>query len=438
MSVFGVPCLDQGEIDAARRRHPRFRGEVPPEAQFWSREDLEEFLQSQGEKRPNEAVSTSIQSCPLLSKLRLTLAENHVRKAAAEYLSYCRHRLQRANLCSLPEAMSCTPVRRAREAPARLKEPVTIVPKRDQVLRAEAWTLDFLKASFGNVLWQCQSRPPAFQDDPEDASMVEACIWDYADYMDVISNMDPECLEDNSLAYPRVHIDGWCPFVSFARKAFEEAWKELNPPGVKDLTPRWCELYAGIVNEGDWLQYLAQFYRIDIGAIGSYTRLHTENHGAHVWFTQIEGQRLFFLFPPEDAAKLYERRGGYIDPVEGFFMQHATTVSPVDPFYPSLKKHPRFGEAHAHVALLGEGKTLVVPAGWWWCSVVLEPSVTLRHNFWGMENRVRIWEEWWAPFEQQTPAEREELRPLFSELREELMQDDGTTTDKYVVVDDHH
>jgi len=90
------------------------------------------------------------------------------------------------------------------------------------------------------------------------------------------------------------------------------------------------------------------------------SRLHAENHGAHAWFTQIEGQRLFFLFSPEQASKLYEERGGYVDPVEGFMMPYTTTASPIDPFFPSPKKHPRFCEAAAHVALIGEGKTLVV------------------------------------------------------------------------------
>mmetsp|Transcript_23745 Transcript_23745/g.64613 ORF Transcript_23745/g.64613 Transcript_23745/m.64613 type:complete len:438 (-) Transcript_23745:106-1419(-) len=435
MSAVGLPFLDREEINDIRKQFPDFIGEVPQEARFWTREDLEEFFQSRGKKRPTEACSTLIQSCPLLSRLRLQLAENKVSKALPEYTSYCRHLLQQSHFCNLPSAASCEPVQRVREAPYPLKEPVTIVPRRDKVAKAEDWSLEFWSTNCSDVPWRCQSRAPAFGNDKADPFAMEATIGEYVEYMQVVTNMDGECNEENSLAYPRVHIDGWCPFSTFAFELFEGSWKELSPPGVRDLTPRWCEMYAGILDIGDWKQYLSQFYRIDIGAVGSYTRLHCEKHGAHAWLTQIEGQRLFFLFPPGDAAKLYEEKGGYLELVEGMMMDYATSASPVDPFFPNQKKHSRFAETKARAALLGQGKTLVVPAGWWWCAVVTEPSVTLRHSFWGLENRARIVEEWWAPIEGRSHEEREELRPLFSELREELMQDDGTSTDRYVVIE---
>jgi len=435
MSAVGLPFLERAEIEDIKGHFPDFRGKVPKEARYWTREDLEEFFQSKGEKRPNEACSSLIQSCPLLSRLRLQLAENKVSKALPEYLSYCRHLAQQNHFCQLPAAGSCEPVQRVREAPYPLKEPVTIVPRRDKAVKAEDWSLEFWRMNCSDVPWRCQSRAPAFEGDKADPFALDATVGEYVEYMQVVTNMDGECSEDNSLAYPRVHIDGWCPFATFAFELFEGTWKELNPPGVKDLTPRWCEMYASILDVGDWKQFLAQFYRLDIGAIGSFTRLHCEKHGAHLWLTQIEGQRLFFLFPPGDAAKLHEEKGGYIELVEGLMMDYATAVSPVDPFFPSQKKHTRFSGVSARVALLGQGKTLVVPAGWWWCAVVIEPSVTLRHSFWGMENRSRIVEEWWAPVQSRSSGEREELRPLFSELREELAQDDGVSKDRYVVIE---
>mmetsp|Transcript_47101 Transcript_47101/g.108863 ORF Transcript_47101/g.108863 Transcript_47101/m.108863 type:complete len:439 (+) Transcript_47101:88-1404(+) len=434
-ALLGAQFLEQNEIDDLRQQFPRFCGEVPKEARFWTRTDLEEFFRSEGRKRPDEVCSSAIQSCPLLSRLRLQLAESKVKKAIPEYASYCKHLRQQSHFCQLPAAGSSSVVQRVREAPAQLTEPVTIVPRRDRVVKAEEWTLEFWRLNCNDVRWKCQSRPPAFEHDAADAFMLEATIGEYVEYMEVISNMDGECSEDKSLAYPRVHIDGWCPFATFAFELFEGAWKELNPPGVRDLTPRWCEMYAATLDLGDWKQFLAQFYRIDIGVVGSFTRLHCEKHGAHQWFTQIGGQRLFFLFPPQDATKLYEEKGGYVEIVEEMFMDYTTMTSPVDPFSPSQKKHPRFSLTTVKAALLGEGKTLVVPAGWWWCSVVTEPSVTLRHIFWDMDNRSRIVEEWWAPIERRSGDEREQLRPLFTELREELLQDDGTSSDKYVVIE---
>lgn len=44
---------------------------------------------------------------------------------------------------------------------------------------------------------------------------------------------------DNAVAYPRVAMDGWTPFVGSARAVFESCWRELLPSGVRDLTTRW-------------------------------------------------------------------------------------------------------------------------------------------------------------------------------------------------------
>jgi len=37
--------------------------------------------------------------------------------------------------------------------------------------------------------------------------------------------------------------------------------------------------------------------------------------------------------------------------------------------------------------VLAPKETLIIPAGWWRCSVALEPSVTLSHAFWNMDNK---------------------------------------------------
>jgi len=54
---------------------------------------------------------------------------------------------------------------------------------------------------------------------------------------------------------------------------------------------------------------------------------------------------------------------------------------------PSAKRHPGFADARAQMVILYMGHTLLVPAGWSWYSVALEPSVTLYHPFWNLENR---------------------------------------------------
>lgn len=434
MSVFGLG-LEDGEIEALRQRYPGFRGEVPPEAHFWSRSEVETFFSSNGLQRPHRTNDASAQTCSLLSRLRVQLADRRIEKVTDEYLSYCRHRKQRTHFCSLPSLKTCTPVTRVREAPQKLQAPVTVVPRRDRDTPAQEWNLQFWAGACPDEVWTCRTRWPAFEADElgVDSFTMEACIAEYAEYMQVIEDMDPECSEEDSLAYPRVQIEGWCPFSTIALQNFEECWKGLSPPGVNDLTPRWCELYASIFDDADWLQHLARFYQLSIGATGTVSRLHVENNGAHVWFTQIEGQKLFFLFPPHEGRKLYEERGGYIDVPEGY----ANLVSPVDLFFPSEKTHPEACEATAQVALVGEGKTLIVPAGWWWCSIATEPSVTLRHPFWGMENRTRFVDELWAPYEGKdvSPDRREQNRGRFTELRDLISSDTGRDVEDYVVIE---
>jgi hypothetical protein len=46
--------------------------------------------------------------------------------------------------------------------------------------------------------------------------------------------------------------------------------------------------------------------RLSLGAPGCISRLHVTNNGAHTWYTQIEGRRLFFLFAPQQTGNLNE------------------------------------------------------------------------------------------------------------------------------------
>ena len=49
-----------------------------------------------------------------------------------------------------------------------------------------------------------------------------------------------------------------------------------------------------------------QLPRLSLGAPGCISRLHVTNNGAHTWYTQIEGRRLFFLFAPQETSNLAE------------------------------------------------------------------------------------------------------------------------------------
>lgn len=40
-------------------------------------------------------------------------------------------------------------------------------------------------------------------------------------------------------------MDGWCPFINAqGRRLLEKHWRELTPPGVKDLSFKWIKMFT--------------------------------------------------------------------------------------------------------------------------------------------------------------------------------------------------
>lgn len=418
MNVLGIP-LEESDVEAIQKQYPDFDGTVPPEAWYWTEAELEAFFSSRGKVRPREVAETSspAQTCALLSKARLLLAQLRVVAPSSEYLAYCRHVRERRNPCKLPDLATCGPVRRLKVCPESLQVPCTLT--RGNEPKELRWGLDFLAQTFWGHTAVARTRTPAFERDAGvDAVALETTIWNYVEYARLLNKADPGCLEENALCFPRVQIEGWSPFADgLGRSAFDELWRELSPPGVPDLTARWAELIAS--DGEDWVATLSRFYEFSISAPGAVTRLHAENSGAHTWFTQVEGQRIFFVFSPQEAAKLGEERGSFVDTPGGY----AARVSVADVFFAggTREKQPTaLREVNGHVAFLNVGDTLVLPAGWWYTAIATEPSVTLRHRFWSMDNRLQIIEELWAPYnrDEVSMEVREEHRERFRELRE--------------------
>lgn len=65
--------------------------------------------------------------------------------------------------------------------------------------------MDFWKAQSQNLWWTCRARSPAHEHDrrASDTVDVEGSPGEYVDYVKVLQEKDPTCLEENAVAYPR-------------------------------------------------------------------------------------------------------------------------------------------------------------------------------------------------------------------------------------------
>jgi len=261
-----------------------------------------------------------------------------------------------------------------------LQSPVILARRKEW--RPPLWNLDFWDRHHGDFSGRCSAQSSPFEHDNEPMSgIVNSTVKEFIKYARILQRMDPRCTEESSLSYYRMSMSNLCPFASVARKLWKDNWKNLKPPGVCDLTPQCVE---GFLSEAEGVDpttpVLERFYDISFASTGVVNRLRCENHNAHAWFIQLEGWRVFYLFSPEETHRLYPEFGNCITPA------HTSTASPVDVFEPSMAQHPLFSEAKAQVAVLHTGDTLVVPCGWWHFSVVLAPSVTLRHRYYSHDN----------------------------------------------------
>jgi len=423
MSLLGAP-LEQDEIDSIRSKFPDFAGEVPDEAKFWSESDLELFFNSNGQLRPRETSKMSMPSCALLTRLRQKIAEMKAYDGTTEYRSWCKSLAEKAGNLPRPAVAECMDVRRSTTAPSTLKKPVVLEHPGDK--KVSHWTMDFWKKECPKGWWSFRSRSPAFEHDTKEADklVVEGFVSEYVDYARIIQKMDPQCQIEDSIAYPRVSFESWCPFAQDSRSLFETCWKELQVPGLQDLTLRWVKLFTSAFNM-DWLEYFGRYFRINMAATGSISRLRCENHGAHIWFMQIEGKTAFFLFSPQEAKKgLYPESGEELKCPEGY----TASASSVDIFHPNAKRHSNFAETKAEVVVLAPKETLIIPAGWWRCSVALEPSVTLSHAFWNMDNKRFIVNDFREQFNyDKMPPELTAIAArTFQDIHANIMDDDDS------------
>lgn len=122
--------------------------------------------------------------------------------------------------------------------------------------------------------------------------------------------------------------------------------------------------------------------KVFVGPAGTTTRLHFDAHSSHAWLAQVQGRKLFVLFPPNTQG---------LRPLPG----EQTTQSPIDPL--DVAARGVGGEGGAGVglpagmrfAVLKRGETLLVPDGWWHYAASVEQTVTVMRNFYEATTNVR-------------------------------------------------
>ena len=70
-------------------------------------------------------------------------------------------------------------------------------------------TTDFWKAQSQDLWWKCRARSPAYEHDrrASDIVDVEGSPGEYVDYVKLLQEKDPACLEENTVAYPRLLLE---------------------------------------------------------------------------------------------------------------------------------------------------------------------------------------------------------------------------------------
>jgi chloride channel 7 len=131
--------------------------------------------------------------------------------------------------------------------------------------------------------------------------------------------------------------------------------------------------------EGDMASYATQKVRqlckLFVGCRGAVTRIHTDNHRAHAWLTNLHGYKLYVLCAPEECERvLPPGEGG-----EGYLPR-------LDPLDLEQRALPQHSGVKLHATILRPGETIVVPEGWWHYAASLTPTITLMCNFWDAAN----------------------------------------------------
>ena len=232
-----------------------------------------------------------------------------------------------------------------------------------------------LARRFPDAAVTCNDRAPARRSDGllgRPQVSLSATLSTYASYL-TSSAAAPQA--------PPLYLNGWRAIQSHPRLA-----SEMSAPyfmeGVDHtdaiLTQLDLQLFKKAASGGGggaggaaggatwWRGISAALWKLFIGPAGTVTRLHVDAADAHGWLAQVEGHKLFILYPPSCTEALR--------PMEE---EKETMQSELDP----LDEAAAAAGVSCYAALLKPGEAILVPRGWWHFALALTPSTTAQANF---------------------------------------------------------
>lgn len=102
--------------------------------------------------------------------------------------------------------------------------------------------------------------------------------------------------------------------------------------------------------------------------------VHRDYFGKDALLTQICGEKLYLLYPPEQAPLLYPRA------------ENPLLSAIEDPDAPDLSRYPDFTRARAMGIRLPPGYTLYIPNDYWHTTRIITPSISFHNSIWHRYN----------------------------------------------------
>jgi hypothetical protein len=138
-----------------------------------------------------------------------------------------------------------------------------------------------------------------------------------------------------------------------------------------------------------------------LGGAGGRFSLHWDSLYFHVFAFQIHGEKLWYLYAPDQTPRVYPR-------------EDVHTISRIDDVErPDLERFPLFEEAVCHQCTLGPGEMLFFPGGWWHTTRIHQPSISVSINTANASN----WSQMAREISSKAGALAPALRAYFSAIK---------------------